>query len=534
MGTGFARSGFVAGAALAMMVTAALPSRAATPPDTLVLAAAIDDIISLDPGTALEITSGEILGNTYDRLVRLNKTDRSKLNGDIAESWKISDDGKTYTFKLKPGLVFASGNPVTAEDVAFSFKRTVILAKSPAFQLIQLGLNKGNVDEMAKAMPDGTFSLTVDKPYAPNFVLNCLSVNAAAVVDKKLAMLNEKDGDFGNAWVQTHYAGSGPMKIRDWRANEVVVLERNDKYYGAKAKLARVIYRHVKESSTQRLMLESGDVDIARNLEPGDLDAVAKNEKLKLQSELNGTLYSISFNMHNPRLAKPEVLEALKYLLDYDAIEKTLIKGIGVIHQDFLPVGLPGATGEKPYKLNVEKAKELLAKAGFPEGFAVTFDVRNTQPVTGIAESFQRTAAQAGIKLDIIPGDGKQTLSKYRVHKHDIYIGEWSLKYWDPHANADAFIYNPDPSENAKFKTLAWRNGSYNPELNEMTEAALLERDPVKRIEAYHKMLKEFRAKSPIMVVYQMQETAAVSKKVKDFSLGPVPYTNFVYQATKS
>lgn len=524
----------IAGTAIAALMGSALPSMAATPPDTLVLAAAIDDIISLDPGTALEITSGEILGNTYDRLVRLNKSDRSKLNGDIAESWTISDDGKTYTFKLKPGLVFASGNPLTAEDVAFSFKRTVTLAKSPAFQLVQLGLTKDNVSEKAKAMPDGTFVLTVDKPYAPNFVLNCLSVNAAAVVDKKLAMENEKDGDFGNAWVQTHYAGSGPMKIRDWRANEVVVLERNDKYYGTKGKLVRAIYRHVKESSTQRLMLEAGDVDIARNLEPGDLEAIAKNDKVKLQSELNGTLYSISFNMNNPKLAKPEVLQAFKYLLDYDAIGKTLIKGIGVIHQDFLPVGLPGATGEKPFKLNVEKAKELLAKAGYPEGFNVTFDVRNTQPVTGIAESFQQTAALAGIKLDIIPGDGKQTLSKYRVHKHDIYIGEWSLKYWDPHANADAFVYNPDPSESAKFKTLAWRNGWYDPSLNAMVEEALLERDQTKRIEIYHKMLKEFTAKSPIMVVYQMQETAALSKKVKDFSLGPVPYTNFVYLATKN
>ena len=535
MGSWFSatRIGLIGASLVVTSISTYTAATAATPPDTLVIAAAIDDIISLDPGSALEVTSGEILGNTYDRLVRLNKQDPSKLDPDIAESWKISDDGKTYTFKLKPGLVFASGNPVTAEDVAFSIKRTVVLAKSPAFQLLQFGLNKSNVDELAKAMPDGTFSLTVDKPYAPRFVLNCLSVNAAAVVDKKLATQNAKDGDFGNAWVQTHYAGSGPMRLRDWRANEVVVLERNEKYYGQKSKLARVIYRHVKESSTQRLMLETGDVDIARNLEPGDLDAIAKNPKVKLQSELYGTLYSISFNMHNPKLAKPEVIQAFKYLLDYDSIGKTLIKGVGEIHQDFLPVGLPGATGEKPYKLNVEKAKELLAKAGYPEGFNVTFDVRNAQPVTGIAESFQQTAAQAGIKIDIIPGDGKQTLSKYRVHKHDIYIGEWSLKYWDPHANADAFVYSPDPGEDAKFKTLAWRNGFFDPDMNSLVEAAMLERDQAKRVEMYHKMLTEFRAKSPIMVVYQMKETAAVASTVKGFSLGPVPYTNFVYTAIK-
>ncbi len=88
------------------------------------------------------------------------------------------------------------------------------------------------------------------------------------------------DNDFGNDWLKTNYAGSGPYKLREWRANEVVVLERNDSYYGPKPALARVIYRHVKESATQRLMLEKGDIDVARNLEPGDLEAVAQNADL--------------------------------------------------------------------------------------------------------------------------------------------------------------------------------------------------------------------------------------------------------------
>ena len=84
-----------------------------------------------------------------------------------------------------------------------------------------------------------------------------------------------KDDDFGNEWLKTNYAGSGPFKLREWRANEVVVLERNDNYSARKPPLARVIYRHMKESATQRLLLEKGDIDVARNLEPEDLDAVS-------------------------------------------------------------------------------------------------------------------------------------------------------------------------------------------------------------------------------------------------------------------
>ncbi|TIO53620.1 MAG: ABC transporter substrate-binding protein, partial [Mesorhizobium sp.] len=136
------------------------------------------------------------------------------------------------------------------------------------------------------------------------------------------------DNDFGNAWLKTGYAGSGPYKLREWRANEAVVLERNDNYNGEKAKLARVIYRNMKESSAQRLALEAGDIDVARNLEPNDLDAISKNADLTATSAPKGTVYYISLNQKNPNLAKPEVRQAFKYLVDYDALSSTILKGI--------------------------------------------------------------------------------------------------------------------------------------------------------------------------------------------------------------
>ncbi len=123
----------------------------------------------------------------------------------------------------------------------------------------------------------------------------------------------------------------------DLKANEAVVIERNDNYFGEPAKLKRVIYRHMRESTGQRLALENGDIDIARNLEPGDLDAVAKNADLAAISAPKGTVYYISLNQKNPNLAKPEVVEAFKYLVDYDGIGATLIKGIGEIHRRSCP-----------------------------------------------------------------------------------------------------------------------------------------------------------------------------------------------------
>jgi peptide/nickel transport system substrate-binding protein len=431
------RLGAAAVAAL-LAIAGAMPAVAATPKDTLVVAWAIDDIITMDPAESFEISAGEIMGNTYDRLVRFDVSDPSRLYGDVAKAWTVSPDGKTFSFELKPGLKFASGNALTAEDVVFSLQRAVLLDKTPAFILTQFGFNKDNVKDRIKQTGPLTLTIETDKSFAPSFVLNCLTANVAAIVDKKLVMSKEQNGDFGYAWLKTNYAGSGPLKLREWRANEIVALERNDNYSGEKSRMARVIYRHVKEAATQRLLLEKGDADVARNLTPQDLAALASNKDIRTTSTPKGTVYYISLNQKNPMLAKPEVREAMKWLVDYAAIGDTLIKNIGVVHQNFLPIGLLGASTENPYKLDVDKAKALLAKAGYPNGFKVTIDMRTVQPVQGITEAFQQTAKRAGIDVEILPGDGKQTLTKYRARTHDMYIGQWGADYWDPHTNVRA------------------------------------------------------------------------------------------------
>ncbi|TIT79688.1 MAG: ABC transporter substrate-binding protein [Mesorhizobium sp.] len=537
----FALRSLLAGVAMSALLAA--PAFAVTPADTLVEGFAFDDIITMDPGEAFELSTAEVTGNTYDLLVRLDLSDTSKVKGDLAESWTVSDDGLTYTFKLKPGMKFASGNSITAADVAYSFERAIKLDKSPAFIINQLGISGDNVTEKAKAVDDTTFQFVVDKAYAPSFVLNCLSATVASVVDSKLVKEHvaavtpsadyKWDNDFGNAWLKTGYAGSGQYKLREWRANEVVVLERNDSYNGEKAELARVIYRFMKESSAQRLALEAGDIDVARNLEPNDLDAIAKNADLTTTSAPKGTVYYISLNQKNPNLAKPEVRQAFKYLVDYDALGSTILKGIGEIHQSFLPKGDLGAVDENPFKLDVAKAKELLAKAGLADGFKVTMDVRSKQPETGMAESIQQTLGQVGIKLEIIPGDGKQTLTKYRARNHDIYIGNWGQDYFDPNSNAQTFASNPDNSDAAKIKTLAWRNAWDIPDLTKQTEAALLEKDSAKRADMYKDLQKKILDTSPFVIIHQQLEVAGLRKNLKGFALGPSFDTNFVGAVSK-
>jgi len=534
----------LAGAAMSALIFASATASAETPADTLVQAWAIDDIISLDPAEAFELSTGEITGNTYDMLVKLDIADTTKVVGGLADSWTVSDDGLTYTFKLKPNLTFASGNPVTAEDVAWSFERAVKLNKTPAFIIQQFGLTADNVTEKAKAVDPTTFQFVVDKAYAPSFVLNCLTATVAAVVDSKLVKEHAAtvtpseeykfDNDFGHGWLKTGFAGSGPFKTREWRANEAVVLERNDNYYGEKPVLARVVYRHVKESATQRLMLEKGDVDVARNLQPGDFQAVGQNADLATTATPKSTIFYFSLNQKNENLAKPEVREAFKYLVDYDTLGDTLLAGIGVVHQNFLPKGILGALEDKPYKLDVAKAKELLAKAGLPEGFSVTMDTRSGQPEQGVAEAIQQSAAQAGIKIELVPEDFKQLLTRYRARQHDIAILQWGVDYWDPNSNAETFAVNPNNADDSQLKTLAWRNAWDVPaEMQEQAKAALLERDAAKRAEMYGELQKKVREQGPFTMLWQQTEVAGLRKNVQGFKLGPTFDTNFLAPVSK-
>ena len=122
-------------------------------------------------------------------------------------------------------------------------------------------------------------------------------------------------------------------------------------------------------------------------------------------------------------------------------------------------------------------AKQLLAEAGYPNGFNITMDVTNTFPWPEIAQAMQATFAQAGVKAELIPGDFRATLTKYRARNHDIYLGRWGADFLDPHSNADAFAKNVNNADDAPAKPLAWRNAWKNDELSEMTNAAMIEGD---------------------------------------------------------
>lgn len=515
------------------MAALAPAAYAETPADTLVVAAQIDDIISMDPAQSFEFSGQNVINNLYDQLVDFDPMDmQAGIKPSLAKGWEVSEDGKTITFTIREGVKFQSGNPVRAEDAAWSLQRAVKLNLSPAFILTQFGLTPENVEQMVTFEGD-RLTLQLDQPYAQSYVLNCLSAEVASVVDKETALSHAEGEDFGNAWLSTNSAGSGPFSLGGWRPNEMVQLAGNAEYFQGAPAMARVIVRHVQESSAQRLLLEQGDIDVAWNLTPTDVDGITGNDKLAVGNEPKGRILYMGLSQKDPLLQNPAVVEALKYLVDYKGMEQSFLKGQWKTHQNFLPEGYLGASDENPWSYDVEKAKKILADAGVTSGSVKTV-VRDIPEYINVAQTLQNAMAQAGLTLEIQQMTGAQVLDAYRARQVPIFLGEWGPDYADPNTNASTFAYNPNNADDAGISQLAWRNSWAVPDaMNKATIDATLEGNTDKRVQMYLDIQKEYREIAPIIPLFQKIEQVGMQKNVQHWTSGGAVSSAMYRQVTK-
>lgn len=212
---------------LLVLSTISATTVAATPPNTLVVAQGLDDIVSLDPAEANELSSIQTVPSLYQRVVQPDRNDPTKITPILAESWQADPAAKTLTIKLKSDAKFASGNPVRPEDVIYSYVRAVTLNKSGAFILNVLGWQPENIASQLKKIDDHTVQVQWSADVSPALALNILSTPIASIVDEKLVAPNAKNNDFGNEWLKMHSAGSGAFKMRTYQPHQAIVMEAN-------------------------------------------------------------------------------------------------------------------------------------------------------------------------------------------------------------------------------------------------------------------------------------------------------------------
>ena len=510
-------------------------AQAATPKDALVMAWNLDALITFDPAQIAEVNGADIARNVCDPMVGYDPNDTAKITPHTVQSWSVSPDGLTITFKLRPDLQFPSGKQATARDLAWSLHRVLALGFGNSANLTQWGFTKEKMDEQIKATDDSTLVVTMDRPYPPQLILS------AAFASGSTSLLDEADGtqhakttegksDYGNNLFKTNPICVGPYHVTRWNSNDVVILERNDVYYGTKAGLRRVIIRHVPESGAERLLLEKGDIDVARLLNTDDLRAMASNPDIHIeQTVMHGYTY-LAFNATDPILSNPKVRLAFRYLIDYAGLGRSILEYQGKPRASLVPEGAFGAldeAGGQPFKLDLDKARQLLTEAGYPNGFEKKFILSANNISPNLAQHIAANAGKVGIKLNLEQMADANLFTRARSRDFDVMLIGWGAGYPDADSMISRHAVNPDNRVEAKLPMYpSWRSAWQDQSINDMADKAKMERDPAKRIAMYREIQLSMMQNGPMAYICQTIRPIAYRTDVKNFAINPedVPY----------
>lgn len=501
-------------AVAAMLAAAPGIALAQVPEDQLVIGLSLSNVLSLDPAEAVGTEAFDVLTNIYDRLVEMQPDDPSTIVPGLAESWSVGDDG-AITFTLRDGATFHSGNPVTSADAMWSLNRVMALNLGPASLLRELGYTAENMAEKLSTPDARTLVMQLADPVSPEILLYTLARTVGNVVDSENVKGHEAGGDWGRAWLTNNSAGSGPYRLGRWSANDVVILDRTDGYWRGEAEMRRVVLRHIPESQSQRLLIESGDIDVARTLSPADLRVLGTRDDIQIHKVASGGFYYLAVSTRSEPFSKPEVRDALPWLIDYEGIGASVIGDYGTPRQVPVPATYPGAVDDPGYGLDVEKAKAMLAEAGYPDGFSAEIRALAESPFADIATAVQASFAEAGIRAEIVQGNGTQVYGRMTERDFSVVVGRSGAQMPNVLGAIQAYTSNIDNGPDGPTNSLAWRTSWDIPELTELTAAAREELDDEKRVALYREIQETFLASSPpLIAIAAATQPAAVRATV--------------------
>jgi peptide/nickel transport system substrate-binding protein len=480
---------------------------------TLVIDRDLSDLISFDPAVLYEFSAVFATHNVYETLVKFEGTDLTTPKAGLATSWDIKDAGSNWdiTFKLKSGVKFASGNPLTADDVVYSFQRAIKLNKSPAFLFTDIA---GLKSESVKATDPTTVVVTMPKTSSTQTFLVVLTFTIGGIVDSKDLKTRETGGDFGSAYLLDHSAGSGPFVLDHWTKNSEFLLKANSNFGGTKPTLSGVLFKHVQEATNQQFALEKGDIDIANDLGSEQIAALQGKAGVVTTSGDNLQLVYVGMNATVKPLDNVKVREALRTAVDYDGIIKDLLKGNGKKVQGIVPKGLAAHNEATPFQADVAKAKSLLQEAG-QTSITLEFLVPTGAAPAGaawsdIAAKLKSDWAKIGVTVNIKQTTTADLLGTYRAQKGQLVMIYWGPDYPDPGANVNPFT-------DYKAKSIAYRNGWDDPVATRAHEAELIT-DPAKRVAAYKEITDYVLHNGPYVVLYQPSQLFGLRSNVKGFN----------------
>jgi peptide/nickel transport system substrate-binding protein len=465
--------------------------------DTVVWAQGAD-VTSLDPHQGKETPAVEVTDQIFDTLTVVDAA-TGELQPLIAESWDQNSD-TSYTFHIRQGVKFHDGSEVKAEDVKFSLDRAI---NSAAVSYIVDFIDRVDV------VDDYTVNVELKAPYAP--ALRNLSVPFAAIVPKAVVEADEEA-------FKLHPIGTGPYKFVEWKQGDSVTLERFDDYYAGPAETQKLVMKVIPEASQRTIALETGEVDLAYDLLPNDLEKVRSNSELQLFEAPSLTCYYISMNMNKAPYDDQKVRDAVNYAIDRQLIIDTIASGSGEPADAIIAPAVFGYFSPGAYEYDPEKAKSLLAEAGYPNGFETSIWVNDNQTRVEVCQAVQAMLQDVGITCNIEVMEFGSFISRTSAGEHDMGYFGWVTSTTD----ADYTYYSLEHSSQQG----AAGNRSFiaDPEVDKLIETGRTSADESVRLKAYEDLavkLKEVNNNAPI---YYSTITAGAGAKVEGFVMDPIGY----------
>jgi peptide/nickel transport system substrate-binding protein len=489
----------------------------AVEPSTLVIAMNIDGVITLDPGYMFEIEPQVIMGQTYDYLVETLPADLNKFEPRLADSWDVSDDGLIWTFHLHPGVKFASGNPLTAEDVRFSWMRLINIKGSGSYYLAM-------VDKI-EVVDDLTLKVTLKYP-SPEF-LSAVGTTLCGVVDSKVAKehgasdaADADTTDKAKDFIDQQSIGSGAYIQTSWVPKSEIVMEANPNYFRGAPKIDKIIIKNATDPTTALQMLQKGEVDIVYMLDRDLVDQAKADPNIVI---VPGQMYNMEYiaMTSNPELSKPlsnkTVRQAVLKAIDYDGIIQGVLNGYAITNAGVIPSGVMGVDPNAMPVRDVEGAKALLAEAGYPDGFDAELAYGTSAERDLVAAKLQADLAEVGINVTLKPLELSVYFTEARAQHLSFLIGPFATDRMDP-SNWTTYMSYPDSG-------VSMRMFYNNPESVRLADLIAKEMDPNKRAQEVTDLEKVWAGDAWAKMLYQQQQIVAMSNKVQGFEFHPFIFT---------
>jgi peptide/nickel transport system substrate-binding protein len=432
----------------------------------------------------------EVVWNTYDRLVTFGVKkdengndyyDYKTLQPELAEEWTLGD--MSVTLKIRKGVTFHDGTPLTAKDVKYAFDRALGVGGYPKSTMGAASLTK---PEQFVAVDDHTFR--VDFHTKDKLSMLYLGVPVVGIYNSEEVKKHATPDDpWAMNWTKLNSVGSGAYKIERWTPGQDIILARNESWKcGKLPQLKRIVWRTVPAAGTRRALVERGDVDFSYDLPPKDAAEMAANQNIKvIGSLMENAVQYIGMNVNMPPFDNPKVRQAIAYAIPYQKImELAMYNRARPLFGG--PARVTKAEWPQPhhYVTDLTKAKQLLAEAGHPNGFdtVLSFDLGAAVTNEPLCVLVQESLGQIGIKvaLDKIPGaNWRATFIKKQLPLQANFFGAW-FDY------PDFFFYFVYSGADTIFNTMAYKNAEMDRAINEAHYAAdpkVYERDAVEFIQ---------------------------------------------------